>query len=388
MIIHNDHASATSFELPSFSGQLIMPIFQGNARQNPPLTNRGGIHIYQPLTLNPPLLVNIEEQKLKPTRFTAIVDYLSITFPVSSILELTRTNKYCQQKHEDDQVQDFFMFLTGIIPGLDVIPRNQGLFGYKKSYALYRDEQHAGLLAYEGNNGTMYLSLSGAGCAGVDMYKMRLLMEKLEGCKITRCDFAYDDLDGMISIHQWRRMSKAGKFHIVGAKPKALFFSDEGNLSGCTLKVGHKKNGKEACIYEKGKQLGDPSSPWVRVEGRLTSVDRDIPLDCVTFPSVYLSAMYPCFGYLDVVRERVAIVKNHAKISYAKMKGHMSVSYGKMINAMLSIGMSAEEICNEICREGIPRRLTLPSADEQQKVQTFDDWHGSAIVFDRYGFPA
>lgn len=389
MIISNDFSSSTSFELPSFSCNLIMPEFVGNAQVNPPLTNRGGIHIYQPLRLNPPLHTKeFEEQKLLPTKFSAIIDYLSFTCPVKSIQDVVRISKYDPDLKDPDAVQEFFLLLSRLIPGLESIERNQGLFGYKVSYSLYRDNQHAGLMAFEGNNDTCYVSLSGVGCAGVDMYKMRLLMEKLADCKITRVDFAYDDLDGMLSVRHWRRLSRSGAFHIVGAKPKTMFYDDEGCLTGCTLKVGSKKNGKEACIYEKGKQLGDPTSPWVRVEGRLTSVDREIPLDCVTFPAVYLSAMYPCFGYLSTVYERVAIVKKTARISFEKMTGHLSVSYGKMINAMVSIGMTAQEIVDSIIRtDGIPKRLLLPSSEEQLQVIAFDDWLGSSVSFDRYGMP-
>ncbi len=46
-------------------------------------------------------------------------------------------------------------------------------------------------------------------------------------------------------------------------------------------------------IYEKGKQLGDPESPWVRWELELHNTDREIPFDVLLQPGRYVAGAYP-----------------------------------------------------------------------------------------------
>ena len=58
-------------------------------------------------------------------------------------------------------------------------------------------------------------------------------------------------------------------------------------------------NGKMLRIYEKGKQLGDSESPWVRVEAELRNKSRVIPWDALTRPGSYLAGAYPCLAYLS-----------------------------------------------------------------------------------------
>jgi DNA relaxase NicK len=48
--------------------------------------------------------------------------------------------------------------------------------------------------------------------------------------------------------------------------------------------VGKRKNGKLLRVYEKGKQLGDESSPWVRWELELHNRDRVIPWEVLLEP--------------------------------------------------------------------------------------------------------
>ncbi|MDR0848010.1 MAG: replication initiation factor domain-containing protein [Propionibacteriaceae bacterium] len=51
----------------------------------------------------------------------------------------------------------------------------------------------------------------------------------------------------------------------VSITPAGDWFT-EGHPKGCTLYVGSRKSAIFLRCYEKGKQLGDPVSDWVRVE--------------------------------------------------------------------------------------------------------------------------
>jgi len=267
-------------------------------------------------------------------------------------------------QNNDDEAQAFLFALTEYVSHLNWQARDKGMFGYKQSLTLYRDEQKAGVLAFEGNNGTCLLSLTGSGCSGVNMVQLRRFLEKLPSVKITRVDLAHDDLDGAMSVDYFKAQYHADEFHIKGTAPAARFIDDLGCDTGRTLYVGNKTNGKEACIYEKGKQMGDKLSKWLRVEGRLTNVDRVIPFDTLTSPEMYLAGLYPPFRFLCVFHERVETIRKHAKMAMEQMVGFASVAYGKLVNVMLEIGNTPDEIVKALRVDGCPKRLHIPFAPE------------------------
>lgn len=309
----------------------------------PPVNNMGGIINKVTKTISCGLT--------PPLKISCIIDYLSLTFRPDC----------------DDQylyVQDFILELEKYLPNLKQDARLSGMYGYKNTIALTRGGEQAGIIGFSGNAGTVYLSLSGVGCAGVDMHKFKKYLESLYAVKITRIDMAHDDLDGLNTIEDYKTLYLNGEFAIKGTPPGARYIDDFGTGKGCTLYIGHKKNGKEACIYQKGKQLGDKESPWVRVEGRLAAVDRVIPFDILIEPGQYLAALYPPFSILSAIHKHVEIVRKMVQLSYESLLEYASVSYGKLINYMLQEGQDPVQICAKLIREGIPRRLAVPYAHE------------------------
>lgn len=112
--------------------------------------------------------------------------------------------------------------------------------------------------------------------------------------RITRVDLTHDDFDGLITLAQAKEWFEAGDFHSgKGYPPSGEYIDDFGSGKGKTLYVGSGKNGKVLRIYEKGKQLGDPQSPWIRWELELHNKDRVLPLDTLLYPARYLAAGYP-----------------------------------------------------------------------------------------------
>ncbi|MFW2002610.1 replication initiation factor domain-containing protein [Acinetobacter ursingii] len=87
--------------------------------------------------------------------------------------------------------------------------------------------------------------------------------------KITRIDYAYDDLEGAIVSPDWADLQDTlGGFQMGGRPPS---FQTAGNWkrpdgSGRTAYIGKRESSKYCRIYEKGKQLGDKDSLWTRVE--------------------------------------------------------------------------------------------------------------------------
>ncbi len=363
MINNNNYVS----QYASFSSALYIPDFHTSRDisklEIPPYTNRGGLNynvtFSKPCILPPPT----------KTQINCIVDYLSFTFKTRGFVackflnisdwrnDLNINERETIQTDEEAEIIAFLLLLAEFIPDLHFISGDKGMFGYKKTLSLYRDTQKAGVCAFKGNKDTCFVSLTGMGCSGVDMYKMRLLLEKLPFCKITRVDLAHDDLHGKLKLSDFRRWYADGRFHTKGCAPSSreIINSDKG--TGDTFYVGKKENGKEACIYEKGKQQGDKHSKWLRVEGRLTSVDRVIPFETLTSPAVFLSGMYPCFEFISAWHERVQVVKQQSVITLEKYVEYAKTSYGQGVNLLLELGKTPEEIVSMLVRDGIPKRF-------------------------------
>ena len=68
-------------------------------------------------------------------------------------------------------------------------------------------------------------------------------------------------------------------------------------------------------IYEKGKQLGDKISAWVRAEVELKDQDRVIPWDALVNPSYYLAAAYPALNYLSTIQHKIKTISKSVSVS-------------------------------------------------------------------------
>ena len=129
---------------------------------------------------------------------------------------------------------------------------------------------------------------------------------------------------------------------------------------------GKKENGKEACIYEKGKELGGDyakSYPdWVRVELRYGSKDRIIPFDVLLNPGQYLSAGYPAFSFISEKQCKVKTAKAKGKVVYEKAKEVLKQQFGGLLWVMFCLG----EDFSSIVREVVPSRLIPPDFENRQ----------------------
>jgi phage replication initiation protein len=182
--------------------------------------------------------------------FAALTDFLNTTFPFD-----------CSQESIVQLVHYFRLFLGEDFDNLE--ERKGGLHGYKTSYTIGKT---GGMLAFGGQRGTALVSLPGSACALITDWQTcyHLFYEILKG-RITRWDGAVDLFGGLPSVDDAVNFYLTGQFSAGGNKPSC---SQNGNWietdgSGLTFYVGKRKNGKLLRVYEKGKQLGDASSPWV-----------------------------------------------------------------------------------------------------------------------------
>jgi DNA relaxase NicK len=252
--------------------------------------------------------------------------------------------------------------------GLPCIPatsKGRGWNGYATRYDL-SDGQDVplGLIASGGEQqrGTMHVELNAHACALVTDWSAFAVWGESLQAKITRVDLAHDDLDGnTFTMEKMSDWYKQGQFNCGGRQPSHTLAGDwllDGSPSGRTLYIGKRENGKMLRIYEKGKQLGDSVSPWVRVELQLGGKARIIPWESLTTPGNYLAGSFNCLNFLSDVQEKIRTITKAATISYTRAVAHARLMVGKLVNVMMEVaGGDAFQVISELNRDGHPARL-------------------------------
>ncbi len=245
---------------------------------------------------------------------------------------------------------------------IDEIEERAGCFGFKHSL---RFGNGAGLVAWGGESqrGRVYFSIQGKGCSLVCAWPAVATWLESQRAVIKRVDVAYDDFTGQdVSIAWAESQYRAGGFKAGGREPRHSVFGDwlagDGAVNGRTLGIGNRANGKYCRVYEKGKQLGDPASPWVRLEVEWRGKDRLIPYDILTRPGVYLAGAYPCLAHLDQEQSRIRTVAQSATIDFDTAIANGKQQAGRLVNLMLQVfGGDVGAVVERLRREGIPARI-------------------------------
>jgi DNA relaxase NicK len=249
--------------------------------------------------------------------------------------------------------------------------RGVGMFGYRESYDLYFNGQQIGVACSGARNGGCLISFTGKGCQLLDMSKLQECMRSLPDVKITRADVAFDDFKGRYGYAAAISAYEQGLFTNRGRAPKCAIHATgelvkqdkkkKGKIvfsGGRTFEVGQRTSGKMLRVYEKGRQLGDSNSPWVRWEVEFRSSQRELPLFILTDPDKYFAGSYKmlaqivedpkCFpDYVEPAqiktKKRVVVATyEHAEKSAKRIAG-------ALINVMRTArGMSDTEIVNRL----------------------------------------
>ncbi len=238
----------------------------------------------------------------------------------------------------------------------------------------------AGFVAFGGNNKIVdytgkeqtrperiQIYLSGEGCRMVkDWGRVHRVLSSLDNYnpKITRVDIAYDDHQGQRDVDYAAHSYRAGLFAGNGRPPKGQRIDDMGSGDGCTFYVGSRDSGRFLRIYEKGKQLGDKASPWVRWEVELSAKQCDIPLCVLLYPRRYLAGSYPCLDWISRARLVIETAKKREHIEFQHLVNHGRRAYGSLINYMMTKrDMSEKQIVDSLIRDGVPGRLVWTNTE-------------------------
>jgi phage replication initiation protein len=338
--------TSTGFEVNATGPGLAAGVAASAA---PTQTNEAGTTAHQPAMMvegapSPRLVIRGENHSTEPNPAAAFIDWLNFTFPFKlsgnvGLMEL------------DVELRKVFGFGVGI-------NRNRKHLNYEHSWEL---GDGYGILATGGASvgGTSLISLSGEGCSVVNDWLAIHDFLAWHKARITRVDLAHDDYRGRISLDDLREWFEAGDFHNGrGHPPTGQFIDDFGSGKGKTLYVGQRKNGKMLRIYEKGKQLGDPESPWVRWELELHNKDRVIPLDTLINPARYLAAAYPITAWINESQSRIETATRSTLIGLDVLTHYCRKSYGKLIWTLRNVvGLTPEEIVEQLSVEGTPSRI-------------------------------
>ena len=202
-----------------------------------------------------------------------------------------------------------------------------------------------GIVCFGGlsQRGTMLIVIHGTGClAAREGWEQRLhqfLAETARRPALTRIDLAHDCFDGSyVTVDVADAWYDAGGFNCSYRAPSHEY---RGNWKhpdgkGRSLYVGKRKNGKLCRVYEKGREQGDETSEWTRVEVEFRNTDRVIPFDVLSDPSPYFAGAYPCLAEISsaVTPTRLECKSKAASINVDACVGHIKRTYGKHIKVL------------------------------------------------------
>ena len=206
---------------------------------------------------------------------------------------------------------------------------------------------------------SVHVELNAQACALIPDWPAIQAWGEQHNATITRIDLAHDDLDGeTVTIALALQWLAEGQFNLNGRPAKARLIDDLGSGDGKTFYVGKRANGKMLRIYEKGKQLGDLISPWVRVEVELRNKSRVIPWVILRHPGTYLAGSYPCLAYLSGAQDKIKTISKAVKISLEVAVSNLRQMGGKTVNLMMQVhDGDASAVVDALRRNGIPQRL-------------------------------
>lgn len=301
------------------------------------------------------------------------IDWLHVTCHEDSF-------KWGKQAVTDDQVIAQVSTVCEAIFGFGITAkRERGALFYRTSYDL---GDKFGLICHGGQNSTVLIQLNGTGCAAAAPGWERRMYDFLQSADrstITRIDLAHDDYDGtQFNPEALVQAYDDGLFDVRGHRPH---FEQRGdwrnpNGKGRTLYIGTRTSSKFFRGYEKGRELGDPDSPWMRLEVEYKSGDRIIPHDSLLYPHEYFAGAYPLLSTVCERASRILTTQRTVQASYERTVRWLKHQCGAALHAVHEIEGDAEKALSLVKREGkTPRGLDVPSfTDSQEFIHHREDY--------------
>lgn len=227
-----------------------------------------------------------------------VIDWITVTMQAMTFDDYTTTKQSLERLRQSALIKNISTVLADIFGFAVDYENKSGRNFYERSWQL---EHEAGYVCLGGQNDTVMICINGTGCTygktGWESHFNAWLNLFAQNAKITRIDLAHDDLKGIFNVDFFDSQDDKGGFTSGGRKPTV---EKRGNWKrpngrGRSFYIGSRQSSKFCRIYEKGKQLGDPNSPWTRVEVEFKARDIFIDFDVLLNPSEFFISAYPCF---------------------------------------------------------------------------------------------
>lgn len=279
------------------------------------------------------------------------LDYLSFTL-----------NENCAEGYGDTRLRHTARLFLDAIPELGFAETSNGLYGFTHSGNLMIAGEVVGKIATGGNNGRTFVEFTGKACAWIHREIWATWLDQVNA-RLSRVDLAYDDFDGTHSVHWMKQQFQSGAFKNRGQNPSVEMAGPWLNTDlwskGLTFYVGKRENGKMLRSYEKGRQLGDPDSLWVRHEVEFKrQKEKLLTTEMLRKPAEYLAGAYKPLEWIsDCEPAKLDRVREETKITFESLQHYLRLCYGKVLYVMNEVIGDPEKIISLLSVSGFPRRL-------------------------------
>lgn len=221
-----------------------------------------------------------------------------------------------------------------------------------------------GLVCFGGEhqNNTIHVEIYGKGCtAAKPDWQTNLYdwLQTLPNIKLTRLDLAIDIRSKDYSVDQANQDWQAGKFDGYDDRARRQRVNFDNPHKGRTFYLNERQEGKYIRIYEKGKQLGDSKSDWIRVEIEWRSKIRRLPLEMLIKPNQYFAGAHAIFTDLISQATPIEAETEALRIIFKKSMKTMRRQIGAYIHAM-NHQETPENILKKLEGKRLPTQLLLP----------------------------
>lgn len=283
-------------------------------------------------------------------------DWLTITFHEDTIVKLAGHPLVSDTEYMwvlSEKLQEMLGF------GITRKCKSKGNKFYDSMYLLGSENAEYGAVHYGGQRDTVLIELKGLGCnlasEGWENRMYEFLKNAIRG-RITRCDLALDFFNGEYTPEKALLDHEKGCFNNHNVQPKrecrGTAWQKEDH-TGKTLYIGRVKNARYVRIYEKGRQLGDKDSPWVRFEIQFNHGDIQIPFEILTDSGGYFSGAFPiCQTFKNMPEaKRIAVRDKTLNLTLQHKVKHGKNSVGALVRFMKDVGFDDGQIVEMLIAE-------------------------------------
>ena len=353
-----------------------------------PMSNRGGIEgesqgkvpyrcyddhiqIYAGTRKNTILM----EQPRRGIADSAIIDWLTFTFPTKNLNKLSDT-----PITNDGEAILFISSLLEKFVGFGITKKIKlgGKFRFfRERYTCGTDDVLYSNVLIGHDSEVVCIEITGTGCnAAKEGWEQSIygFINAMNG-HITRCDVARDFFDHEYTPEKAFTDWEKGLFTCRGVRPKGQQIGTDwlnDDESGKTFGVGTRGGAKYARIYDKAKQLGDVENFWVRFEVEYRRKDGwIIPNEILLAPGQYWGGAYPiCEDYQTNVK-RITSKKKLIETTIETVVANAKNQVGRVVNFLIELGWDNESIIRKLTpdhdmfpRALIPERFFADSCED------------------------